>query len=841
VTARAERPWLAELVRGVVAWVVIGLIWGNIWTHLLREYDRTLAGAMETTTNLARVFEAMTIRTIDAVDQVLLLTRDLYTRAPTSFDLTGWARDTPFLNDLAIQIAVADETGRVVASNLGLTGPTVSIADRAHFRVHADGAGDSLFISQPVIGRVSGRMSVQFVRPVRQGDGRFRGVVVASLDPRMVSRLYGSVDIAEGYTILLGLDGIPRAGSPEDLFAATLPDPSLPARVNAAANGSYRYGDGDASGAIVGFRRVGGHDLVVAVGRDIGTVLARYKDERTQYLLIGAGLTLFVLVLQLIDFRYRRRVGRFQQALTVTLENMSQGIVMIDREGRVAVINHRTAELLGLPTNIAHEGASFWRVLSWQAEQGEFAGDEQARVQGLLRDRRLAATASVHERARPDGTILEVRTKLLPDGAAVRTFTDITERKRFEREIADARDAAEAGSRVRSEFLAVMSHEIRTPLNGILGAAGLMRGLTLEPEVAHYARIIQEAGSHLLVLVDDILDFASLDTGRLVLEPAPFDLPGLLGGVAGMLRSEAAAKRLTLTLDADPNLPDVVIGDAGRLRQVLVNLVDNAIKFTHAGGVRVTARAIRDDTGHLSLAVSVQDTGIGIPPENRARLFEAFTQSDGSLSRRFAGAGLGLAICHRLISLMHGSIHVESTPGEGSTFHFAIPLRLPVEPATHPSMTETDAGHGGEKLRVLVAEDNPTNRLVATRMVSRLGHHVDAVEDGAEAVASLRRSRYDVVLMDLMMPGMDGITATRTIRAEPAPLATTPIIGLTANAHADDEAACLAAGMDAFLTKPVSVERLSSTLRAVVAAAETVAASSLSPPRQDRYPDAHPG
>ncbi len=830
-----ERPWIDVLLRGAIAGCAIVLIWGNIWVHLTHEHERTEALAAATTSNRARVFEAMTLRTIDAIDQMLLITRDLYARDAAAFDLTGWARETPFLNTIAIQIAIADAGGRIVASNLGLTAP-VSIADREHFRVHADGGGDRLFISKPLVGRVSGRTSMQFVRPIRAPDGTFRGVVVASVDPGVINRFYETVEFNQDTIMLAGLDGVIRAESRIGPTAPALPLASFLDRARSVHAADIRLGIDGRGGTYLSFRRVGDHPMVVAVARDENAALAGYAEERVEYMLVGLGLTALVLALQLILHLYRRRVGRFQQALAVTLENMNQGIVMLDRDGRVVVINQRTADMLGLPPEVAHEGTDYWTVLRWQANHDEFTQDDRTRLETAIRDRRLPAGPAITERGRPDGSVLEIRTTPLPDGAVVRTFTDITARAHYERDLAAARDDAEAGSRARSEFLAVMSHELRTPLNGILGAVGLLRGLKLEPEAAHYADIVRQSGSHMLMLVDDILDFSSLDSDRVVLRMAPFDLAALLADLGAMIGARARARGLAFTLDTPSDLPARVLGDAARLRQIIVNLASNAIKFTREGGVTISVATTPEAAEGLRLTIAVRDTGIGIPPDKCARLFEAFTQLDGSLSRRFGGTGLGLAICRHLALLMQGAITVESTPGEGSLFR--VDVRLHRAPADIPA---PPAEPGADRLRVLIAEDDPTNRLVATRMVSRLGHHVDAVEDGAEAVETLRRTRYDVVLMDLMMPGMDGLAATRAIRAETAPHAATPIVGLTANARPDDEAACMAAGMDAFLTKPVSAERLSRTLRSVVAEPGRDGASSLSSAPEDRYPDTHPG
>lgn len=799
----------ANMPRVVVVAVTLMVIWVNTWFHLDQARQDAIEQSRLNTANMARVAEAMTARTAEAVDQALLTARELYLRDPVGFTLPSWARKTAFLNGLNIQLAIADATGLVVASSLGVSGPPISIADREHFLVHRNGDGDRLFVSKPLVGRVSGRASVQFVRAIRDDAGRFLGVVVASLDPAAIGRMFEAVGIGQGQVIVTTEDGVIRTAWPAAQPGEPTEIPAdLMARMAGKRDGLWEAPTAD-GGWITGFRQVGTYPLVVIVRMSPIDTWNAYKDEHYHDLWIGIGLTILLFALLFLQYRHRARIGRVQRALTVTLENISQGVLMVDRRGQIAVINRRSAELLDVPPTLARDGVPLRSLLRWQIDHDEFAAEDSRHLRTLTEHDGLADTEPVYERTRPNGRVIEVRTCILPDGTGVRTFTDLTERKMIERELAAARDEAESGSQARSEFLRVMSHEIRTPLNGILGAVGLMRGLPLDTEADHYAAIVQQAGNHLLMMVDDILDVSSLDTGRLTLRPAPFGPADVITGVVAMLRPDAEIKGLTLDLTLEATVPTIATGDVGRVRQILINLIGNAIKFTDTGVVRVTAAAEPDTSGGYRLAVAVADTGIGIPPDRRNDLFRLFTQLDGSLTRRHGGMGMGLAICHHLVALMNGSITVDSEEGRGSTFHFDIRL--------DPAPSSATAGVASTSpLRVLIAEDNPTNRLVATRMVSRLGHHVDAVEDGAEAVETLRHARYDVVLMDLMMPRMDGIAATRAIRSAPPPVDATRIIGLTANARADDEAACLAAGMDAFLTKPVSVDRLSSTLLDVV-------------------------
>jgi CheY-like chemotaxis protein/HPt (histidine-containing phosphotransfer) domain-containing protein len=351
-------------------------------------------------------------------------------------------------------------------------------------------------------------------------------------------------------------------------------------------------------------------------------------------------------------------------------------------------------------------------------------------------------------------------------------------------------------------------------MNGIIGVAGLLQDMPLGGTEKHYVRIILDSGQHLLQLINDILDFSRLDAGRLELEEAAFDVREVVRDSVELLSAEAAAKGLALSQEVAEEVPARAVGDAHRLRQVLLNLLGNGIKFTTEGAVRLSVRLVRSEGSTVRLGFAVSDTGIGIAPEAQGRLFTEFTQVDSSISRRFGGSGLGLAICRRLIERMGGTIGVESAPGKGSTFHFDVMLTLPrgdMAPAAAPVPEGAVAPR-----RILIAEDNATNRLVATRMLERMGHRVEAVEHGRAAVEAVQRGGFDLVLMDVMMPEMDGLAATEAIRRLGGAAAGIPIIGLTANAMAADQERCLAAGMTHFETKPISASRLAAAIARVL-------------------------
>jgi PAS domain S-box-containing protein len=443
--------------------------------------------------------------------------------------------------------------------------------------------------------------------------------------------------------------------------------------------------------------------------------------------------------------------------------------------------------------------------------------DDRARVrreaQRLLR-RKSELFRCEYRMRRGDGTHLWIlahaKAHFDDSGRAARmigTLIDISERKKVEAQFVEAKEAAESANRAKSDFLAMMSHEIRTPLNGVLGFADLLVETSLDDRQREFVEIIRKSGGNLLHVLNDILDYAKIESGKLAMDAQPTALRELIEAAVETFRAKASAKEIELVCEIAPELPEHVLVDAVRLRQVVTNLVSNAVKFTIHG--RVTLRAEiggRIAAGRAPVRITVKDTGIGIPTEAMERLFEPFEQLDASMARRFGGTGLGLAIVQKLVRMMDGAVRVSSAVGEGTTF--TIDLRLPVAMCAKIStqgIPVVEPCAASRPLAILIVEDNSVNRRLVRLMLERIGYEPDEAPDGLCAVECATRRGYDLILMDIQMPGMDGYEASRRIRAiQPH----AKIVALTAHALPADHARSATEGLHAHLSKPVRLDAL---------------------------------
>ena len=811
------------LVLALVAWMAVLVVTDVDQQQQLRQAESRAS-------NLALVFEEQIYRQILSIDQTLRSVKLDWERDPASFDLSSIPRRAGSLSDIISQLVLTNAAGRVVASTRRDVLDS-DLAGRRFFTMHRGSDGLGFVTTGPF--QSNGEWFLSVSRRLNRAGGVFAGVVVASYDLNALMRDMSQADLGpRGMIMLVGRDGLVRA-----ISLRGVQDPGTDISNSALYKAMFSDGASTWTGPsgsdrdlrIHAWRPIPGQDMTLVVGLDKAAALAGSEVRRRQALLGATAVTLLVLILavavgamisgaaareqrlaqdrEVLEAaneqlaRARERADEKSLHLGMTLAGMSDGISMFDDKLRLVLWNQQCVTLLGVAPTALKAGMTMEAITRAQARAGEFGPvDADAHVAAAMADMQRQGWPPVLTRTRPNGMEIELRRTQLPDGGWVTLYSDITARKQAEDAQLRAREQAELAAQEKSRFVAIVSHEIRTPLNVALNSLGLLDQSTLTAAQRQLVESGLAAGESLLGLLNDILDLSRMQVGRLQLRPAPFMLRPLLEGVVDLFRYQAEERGVEFSVHVAPGVPERLMTDSGRLRQALMNLVNNAAKFAEPGpaSIRVSHSTL---DGERVLRFAVRDCGPDIPDLDRARLFRPFSQLERQGS---GGTGLGLAICQLLANLLGGQIGCDASGDGGKEFWLTLPadvLDVPVD--WMPKVASKLMPDWLPRTRVLLVEDVPANQMIVATVLRREGHMVDVAGSGLEALEKMATGAYDLVFLDIFMPGIDGLETARRIRAMPGGARAIPIVALTANVSGLDRADYLDAGMDDLVPKPV--------------------------------------